>query len=324
MSVAVRPFPADTAVLHIGPHKTGTTALQQAMRQAREAMLAQGVRVAGRGPGDGDAARYAIRLTPIRGEEFGREAWDSVKADLADPSVPRRIFSRETFANAGDARAGRLIEELGPVQVVLSARPLAELIPSQYSQFVQSGICTRPFESWLDLLFADDAADADERSVRLFWKRHRHDVQVRRWGSLVGAERITVVVVDHRDRLFLARSFEQLLDLRAGTLVDPIRSVRQNRSLTLAELELVRRWQELAVPSGASRSELFSLGWQLCSHLRRHDAEPADGSLTLPSWAVGEANRRAAASADEIIASGARVVGELGRLSAASPPSVTS
>ena len=87
-------------MLHIGPHKTGTTALQHAMRLAREDLLAQGVRLAGRGAGDGDGARYGLGLRTNREEAEGKEAWERIKADLADSSTPRRIFSREAFANA--------------------------------------------------------------------------------------------------------------------------------------------------------------------------------------------------------------------------------
>lgn len=310
-STTIGPVSEGTAVLHIGPHKTGTTALQQAMRKAREEMLAQGVRVAGRGAGDGDGARYAIGLEPARGEEFARAAWEQIRADLLDDGVPRRVFSRETFANAGDARARRLVEQLGRVHVVVSVRPLAELIPSQYSQFIQSGLTTLPFDRWLDALFAEDAGD---RSVRQFWKRHRHERQVRRWGGVVGADNLTVIVVDRRDRSFLAHAFEQLLALRTGTLADRLDEVRGNRSLTLAELELVRRWQELAAPSGASRGELLRLGWKLGSHLRRHPADPSDGQLTMPGWARERADEIAALSAEAIAASGVRIIGDIDAL----------
>jgi hypothetical protein len=318
---ALSPVPEGTSVLHIGPHKTGTTALQQALRQARGDLLAQGVRLAGPGDGDGDGVRYAIGMRSNRGEDAGRRAWEQIKADMADTTVPRRIFSRETFANASTKRARTLIEELGhqahPLQVVITVRPLAELIPSQYSQFVQRGTSLLPFEDWLALVLS---SDRDERSVRMFWKRHSHDEQVRRWGGLVGEENVTVVVVDRTDPMFLIRAFECLLAVRPGTLTDQMGHERGNRSLTLAELELVRQWHEITAPTGADHGELVRLAWRLCDHLRRFNPEPNDPRLTLPAWAVEQANERAAASAAVIAASGARVVGDLAALSAVPVP----
>src|SRR5262245_50160829 len=44
---AVAPFPAGSRILHIGPPKTGTTALQASCWAARASLLAQGVRYAG-------------------------------------------------------------------------------------------------------------------------------------------------------------------------------------------------------------------------------------------------------------------------------------
>ena len=289
------------------------------MRLAREDLLEQGVRLAGRGPGDGDGARHALGLKPSRTPEEAEQAWARITADLADSSTPRRIFSKETFANAGDARARKLVGELTagdrPLHVVVSARPLAELIPSQYSQFVQRGLCTVPFETWCETVLT---GDTDERSVRVFWKRHSHDEQVRRWGSLVGFENLTVVVVDRSDPLFLARVFEQLLDLRSGTLVERMGHDRGNRSLTVPELELVRQWHAITAQTGAEHGQVVRLAWRLCHHLRSFDPDPTAPRLTLPAWAVDRANERAAATAAAIAASGAHVVGDLGALSAAS------
>jgi hypothetical protein len=313
---AIVPVPAGSSVLHIGPHKTGTTALQHAMRQARADMLAQGVRLAGRGPGDADGVRYAIGVRAVRGEEAGREIWEKIKGDLADASVPRRVFSCETFASTPARAIERVVDELGQVHVVISARPLAELLPSQYGQFVQRGLTTMPFDPWVDAVLRGD----DERTVKLFWKRHSHDVLVRRWGGLVGADRVTLLVVDGRDRLFVPRVFEQLLGLDPGTLCEKMAGARTNRALTIAELDLVREWHEVCDQGGIDRVELVRLVWKLCDHFRRLDPRPADPTPTLPDWAVSAANERAAVSAAAIATSGARIVGDLRSLSAVRAP----
>ncbi|WP_017933211.1 hypothetical protein [Nocardioides sp. Iso805N] len=311
----VAPVPAGSAVLHIGPHKTGTSALQHALRLARTDLLQQGVRLAGRGSGDAEGARHALGLNLMHGVEAARAAWAAIRADLIDASVPRRVFSKETFANAGDGRARRVVSDLTAdgtrLHVVVSARPVAELIPSQYSQFVQRGLCAMPFEEWAEAVLS---GDTDDRTVRMFWKRHSHDEQVRRWGALVGQENLTVVVVDRRDPEFLARSFEQLLALRAGTLAARMGADRANRSLTVPELELVREWHTITARAGASRSDTVRLAWRLCHQLRQLDAAPDARRLALGEPARARADERAAASAAAIAASGARVLGNLAAL----------
>jgi hypothetical protein len=317
VSAAVRPIPSDTAVVHIGPHKTGTTALQHAMNRAREQMLAQGVRLAGQGPEDADGVRYAIGGRALRGGEAGRELWERIKSDLVDVSTPRRIFSSETFASASARGVKRVIDDIGPVDVVISARPLAEILSSQYSQFVQRGYTTVPFEPWAKAVLD---GGTDERSSKLFWRRHRYERHIQRWGELVGHDRITVLVVDGVDRSFLPRSFEQLLALRPGTLTDQMSGVRTNRALTVPELELLREWHELCADGGIERHSRVPLAWRLCDHLRRVDPDPVAPRPTLPRWGVAEANALAAASAQAITASGVRIVGDLEVLSAVPMP----
>ncbi|WGL52879.1 hypothetical protein P5P86_03420 [Nocardioides sp. BP30] len=320
---AISPVPVGTSVLHIGPHKTGTSALQLAMRRAREDMLDQGVLLAGpgAGDGDGDGVRFALGMRTTLGDDVGRQVWERIRADLTDTSVPRRVFSRETFANATTKRARVLVEALGhgavPLHVVVSARPLAELIPSQYSQFVQRGTCLMPFEPWVREVFADRS---QERTARMFWKRHSHDEQVRRWGDLVGHENVTVVVVDRKEPLFLAHAFERLLALRTDTIAALMEHDRSNRSLTMAEIDLVRQWHEITAETGADHGKVVRLAWRLCYHLRSFNPEPTDPRLTLPPWAVELANERSAAGAAAIVASGAHVVGDLSSLSAVGVP----
>lgn len=312
---AIAPVPPGSSVLHIGPHKTGTSALQEAMRRARADLLEQGVRLAGLFPGDADGIRYAITGRPRGSAEKAVRAWERIRAEMTDPAVPRRICSRETFANAGRKRARTILEQLGfgsqPFHVVMSARPLAQLVPSQYSQFVQRGLCHLPFEDWVKALLADDGS---EQTVRLFWKRHSYDAQVRRWGGLVGAENLTVIVVDPRSPLFLPQAFERLLDLRPGTLADNMEHDLGNRSLTLAELDLIRQWHAITAPTGVDQGELTKLAWQLAYHLRRFNPKPVDPRPTLPDWAIPEIGRRATESTAAIAASGAQAIGDLDAL----------
>lgn len=309
----VAPLPAGTALLHIGPHKTGTTALQHACHQARAELAAQGVLYASRARHNADAARFAIGSKPRRGEKVARELWAHVTAALNDHRFARRIFSSESFANADDAGAARVVGDLAAaerIHVAVSARPLAHLLPSQYQQFVQRGVTAQPFEPWVEGVLGR----RDDVKTKLFWHRHRLDEQIRRWGDLVGYDNLTVVVVDGADRRFLPESFERLLGVTRGTLAD--REVPGNRSLTAAEVELVRQWHVLGEAAGMPRAERHRITGPVCEHLKRRDRDPDARRLTLPAWAIEEANQRAAAIASRITEAGVRVLGDLSAISA--------
>jgi hypothetical protein len=308
------PIPSGSILLHIGPHKTGTTALQHALRAARDELLAQGVRYAGtRGHRDAVAARHAIGRRTVQ-DATAAAAWAEVRGRLNDTAVPRRVFSNESFANADDEGAARVVGDLGPLEVVITVRALADVLPSQYGQFVQRGVATEDYPRWVEAVLAGDESVP---TVRTFWRRHSHDAHVRRWGALVGMDHVTVVVVDDRDRDFLPAAFERLLALRPGTLAERIGWVRTNRSLTAAETELVRQWHLECAAEGLDHHQVRRLTRRVCARLRAVDPRPTDPRLALPTWALERANAHAAEAATAIAASGARVVGDVGRLSAA-------
>jgi hypothetical protein len=77
---AIQPLPEGGVLLHIGPPKTGTSALQGACHACRDEMRAQRVRYAGRTQQSGRAA-YAVlgREHPTLGEAPSAHHWKLVK-----------------------------------------------------------------------------------------------------------------------------------------------------------------------------------------------------------------------------------------------------
>ncbi len=61
-----------------------------------------------------------------------------------------------------------------------------------------------------------------------------------RWAAELGADRLTVMILDPDDRGLLMRSFEAVLALPEGTL-SQLPAGAQNRSMTAAEAELFRQ-----------------------------------------------------------------------------------
>jgi hypothetical protein len=314
-------LPAGSRLLHIGPHKTGTTSVQSAFHTNRAELAAQGVRYAGtqRQPMQaahavtGRASPYADGKTP----PIGR--WLALVREVRGAPEGRVVISSEGFADADDTTVRRVIDDLGAgqVHVVVTLRPLIDLLPSQWQQQVQSGM-TMAYEDWLEAVFNDPA----NRVSQAFWHRHRHDELIRRWASEAGAGNLTAIVVDGADRDRVLRVLESMVGLRGGTLVpEPDLS---NRSLTFAEVETIRAFNV------AFRSE--GLGTQLHAKVMRFGAaelmkrrapERDEPRIQTPAWAADRAAEVEREIVEGIKSSGVPVIGDLSSLTTSSQPTST-
>ena len=309
---SVMPFPEGARVIHIGPPKTGTTSLQGAFDRARAAVLAQGVRYVGP---KRHSRRAVLAATEARtGRPFdaqaGQREWDRILAEARSAGEPRVLFSSERLSHAEAGSIPGIVEGFdgGRVHVIVTLRPLAKILPSQWQQGVQAGQ-PRSLDAWLERAFA-----APPDGSRSIWHWHRHDRLVSRWADVVGLDRMTVIVVDDRDRTSLLRAFERLLELRPGTL--RLHDDLANRSLTLPEVEALRAFNRLAQERGLQPD----LRWRLLdpgTSRRLQGRVPAadEAPVRLPAWAAPQV----ATIAEEIVAgikaSGVRVLGDLDILS---------
>ena len=231
---------ASTLLLHIGPHKTGTTAVQGALHLARERLAAEGVVYPGRGRQPLWPILAVTGQPALLGEPHPEISyWENLVREISAAGHQRVVLSSEFFAEADDAAARRVVADLGGprVHIVVTLRCLTRILPSQWQQYLQNGFHFGYLE-WLDGILSDPPRTPTPG----FWRRHRHDELVTRWAAAAGPENLTVIVVDESDRLMLLRVFETMLGLPAAFLVPEERAV--NRSLTVAEAELVRRLNE--------------------------------------------------------------------------------
>ncbi len=301
-----------TRLLHIGPHKTGSTAVQGAFHLARE-------RLAGRGvvyPGQGRQPLWPILAVTgqpaLRGEPSPKMAyWDRLVRDIQAAGHQHVFLSSEFFAEADDEAVRRIVEDLGgsDVHVVVTLRSLTRILPSQWQQYLQNGYHF-PYLEWLDGILSRPP----QTPTPGFWRRHRHDALVARWASVVGVQNLTVVVVDESDPLMLLRTFELMLGLPDGFLA--LEDGRTNRSLTVAEAELVRQLNE----------EFSSRPWPDRSYARfvRYGAvermktarqpAPDEPRITTPAWALARAAEISAEMAENVIALGVNIVGDISTL----------
>lgn len=301
-------------MLHIGPHKTGTTTIQGALHNSRDALLEQGVRYAGQWQQAYWAARTIVGNPGAPGRRKpDPKIWRRLVKEVTTSSQGRVIVSSEAFAGADDATAARIVADLGasrPVHVVITLRPLTKIVPSQWQQFVQNGL-RKDYDTWLSDVFND----ADDRSrTATFWRRHDHGRLASRWMDAVGADNVTVIVVDGSDRDVLTRTFEQMAGLRPGSIVAPTASA--NRSLTVAEIELVRR-VNLQIGDEAWAKEAYAKvmkdGVSDAMQISRRPG-PEEVAITTPRWALERAAAIGAESAKTIESLGVRIVGDIERI----------
>jgi len=313
--VVLPPLEPGTTLVHIGAHKTGTSSLQGAFHDQREALAALGVRYPGRDVNHALAFRALFGWASAETQTLGQHRLGDLRAALAQTGDDRALLSSEelTWATLEEARGVR--DLVGPrSHVVLTLRDMGGFLPSMWQQAVRNG---EPlgFDEWLA-----QRLRRPER-VRTF---HREDgtFLTHRWAQVFGADAVTVVVLQRSAPARLFTVFEQLLALPAGTLAVSER----NRGMTLPESEVVRqlntRTRGMRIPAARRRSLVYA------GPVTRmlHDWQPPAGTPrpTVPQRHVEGVAALGRLVADEVRASGVRVVGsldELARVPAAPPAS---
>ena len=301
---------AGARLLHIGPHKTGTSAIQGAFHLARGRLAEYDVVYAGTGR---QPMRPALAVTgrpAMLGEARPEMAhWDKLVQDVRAAGDHRVVISSEFFADGDDEAARRVVAELGGprAHVVVTLRPLARIMPSQWQQFAQNGLCT-PYLEYIGKVLRQP-----EQTPR-FWQRHRHDRLIARWAAAAGAQNVTVIVVDGADRMALLRTFESLLGLPGGFLIPEDDVV--NRSLTLAEAEVVRQLnEEFKRREWPEASYAKFLRYGAVRQMKGRQPLPGEPEIATPAWALERVAEISAEMTRNIAALGVRVVGDLSSLS---------
>ncbi|MGV1005044.1 MAG: hypothetical protein ACOYEV_09825 [Candidatus Nanopelagicales bacterium] len=310
----VQPLPADAILLHIGVHKTGTTALQAAFAAARPQLSASGVSY----PGD-RAAHHGPAMAVLErswgwqgagGQHTRRSVFDRL-ARHARASPGRVFISSEQFCEADDEQAARVVAGLGAgrLHVLLTLRPLAELLPSSYQQYLKYGL-QLTFGKWLENTLATDGRKPASPS---FWRRNDHAAVVTRWVGLLGPERVRVIVLDPAERALTPRTVAALLDVRPALLTARM-GLTPNRSLTASEAEFLRQLNRRLRPAldWAEYERLVREG--VVPGLLSRDRDPGEPALRTPAWALREAGLRGAQAAAAISAAGVPVIGDVSRL----------
>ena len=313
--------------MHIGPMKTGSTSIQNVASRKRAELLRNGVYYPGRRLNHRRPAWALMeKKVEVAGDPKGRtisdarrklprEVWTHFVQDIDKRDSRRVLISDETIAGTSDEYAWQFIDGLGQerTHVVLTIRSPAEVYPAYWMQELKDGH-TRSFDQWLQHIFRVN----DEKPLSELLKR-RFDLGtvVDQWIKVAGAENITVIVVDKKNKSLLSSAFEALLGLPRGTLnTDSLDGARSNRSMSALEAEIIRRVNVYAKNN--------NIRWSLYRHtiksgviqklLSERTISDRETKVTLPEWAANLAAEEGQRYAERIRESGARIIGNLENL----------
>jgi hypothetical protein len=300
--------PEGSVLLHIGPYKTGTTAIQQSLAKHRADLETHGVLYPGTDSRQQRPSWAVMGRSPLGVNPVDAREWHELVAEIDASSCSRVVISTEDFASATPEAIDRIVDDLGPdrVHVVLVMRSLAKLLPSAWQQRVKTSNEVRTYEEWLRLVL-DDTTDTQVR--RVFWKNHGLESLLKRWSARVPPDRTILIVGDDSDRGQQPRTFEHLLGLPDGLLTP---GPHQNTSLTYERSELLRmvnlesnrqKWPD------RRRRQLIHAG-MLVGLRRVPDTSREQAIPPLPAWAQTRVAELSEARAESVRSSGCQIVGD--------------
>ena len=189
------------------------------------------------------------RTDPSTGIRVPDEAWRSLAARISKSRSRITIVSSEWLAAASEEQIERVRQTFKSqdVQIILTIRSLAAILPSRWRQNVLEG-ATYGYEEWLDMVFNDRSSSQSQR----FWHQHRHDLLAQRWSQVFGAQNVHVVVVRGNQPSFVLDAFEEVLSVPPGTLNRD--AVGANVSASDVLVEAVRRFNQRREQYGITRA----------------------------------------------------------------------
>ena len=308
-------LPPGACLLHVGPYKTGSSAIQAALHGSRPALREHGVLYAGSTARARRPGWAVIGVTPRGRRTATIDEWLALADEVRSAADLRVCVSTEDLARVGPDIAGRVVSDLGPerVHVVTVVRRLDRLLPSQWQQRAQS-FKTDTYDEYLHAVLDTDGAE-DHPSRKAFWASHDVGRVLGTWASAAGASRVVAVVADEADRGLLPRTFEQLLGLPDGMLAA---ASGANPSLSYNAVELLRRLNVLADERGWP-DEVYGRVVREAAHtMKGAGRSELDAAVPpLPTWAearVRELSSQRADALGEWARSGVRVVGDASSL----------
>ncbi len=223
--------------LHVGAPKTGTTYLQDRLMLNAESLAEHGVTIPTKHRFvDADLFHFRAALD-LLGQDWGGDpghaegSWDAmVRRVRRAPGAA--IISHEILGAAKADKIAKAMNDLAgsEVHVVYSARDLGRQLPAAWQESIKQG------RKWTFRRFLNKV----ERGESWFHRALDLPTVLDNWGVKVPPERVHVVTVPHdRGQDELWQRFAQAFSIDPGWA--PKDSERANRSLGIAETQLIRR-----------------------------------------------------------------------------------
>lgn len=306
-------------IIHAGFHKSGTTALQEAFDAQSEELKAAGIVYPNIGRKAHHRVAWALTQRPWGwnkrgGERTSRKHWSDLAKSVNASNAETILISSEFFSELDGDGIRTIFSEIRnrKIQVLFTVRPLVKLLGSSYQQYLKYGI-KADYTTWLHSVLDKPGVSKINPT---FWQRHFHGQVVARWVDVLGAQNAAVIIVDESKPEFLFDSMNEYLGLPKGFL--KAQETGSNRSLTMEEIALLieinkrfpkeREWNEY---------EVFIRDGYI-RRLTDHVKPSADsGKLPTPAWAIQKGNEVGAQNKAELIATGAKIIGDLDSLDSA-------
>ena len=299
-----RTLPDGAVLVHIGPHKTGTTAVQRVMNAQRKAMAELGVLYPGTDYRHRRPVHALLGKSPTGWPAAARAEWQELVDEVRRTDARLTCISAEELAAAEVEQIRTLVEDLGGdrVHIAIGVRRLDALLRSEWQQRVKSAHGTRTYDDWLRDILAPEHSTIAAR----LW--HEHDLAqvLERWLQVVPPERVILLVGSESDRTRQPHAFEELLGLPEDLLIE---ERTRNPSLSYERIELMRQVNEVCNElelSDPQRYRYVRSGF--CHGLAVHAREEQETSLPkAPDWArdrfaeLGELRSRTVAESGAVV-----------------------
>ena len=308
--------------LHVGFHKTGTTAIQEALFTHSDQLRILGINYATKKGKANHREAWALSerywgWKKRGGEQTSIVEWQKRVKNLKAQKIDS-VVSSEFFSEINDDQLNLMANDLKDfeVEIIFTIRPLAKLLGSSYQQYLKYGI-KASYEEWLDDIFHNSEKP---KFTPTFWKRHRHEEVMSRWANAFGNQKIHLVVVDESEPDLLYDSFNKILKLPAGTLKE-VKGLGSNRSLNYPEIALLLAINK-AFPKDRAWSdyEVFIREGSIRHLTNQIQLAGLGTKLLTPQWAVDEAAKLSSNSIAKINDLGIIIYGDLNKLSSTEIP----
>jgi hypothetical protein len=299
---------AEKFILHVGFHKTGTTAIQASLFAAKSTLLEHGIEYRSRAS-HGAAwslsekvwgwAKRGGRLTPqSKWRKFVRMANSSKHTFMASSEFFTELTPEQISKIKTDIKAQKY-------EIIFTIRPLVKMLASSYQQYLKYGV-KADYEKWLHEMLD---APGSSKMTPSFWRRNFHGEAIEKWSKVFGIENITVMVVDETKPDFLYEAFTNYLALPAGTLVK--QDAGGNRSLTAEEASMLQQLNKKFPKDRLWDDYSIFIRQTAIRALTDNDPHASGTKLLTPQWAVDKAQELTASAVEQINSLGVKVIGDL-------------